>query len=100
MAGGTLGVMATLNVDKTRKKIRSATVGAIREGQAFKEWMDSHFERLKGDVEDISTEAIYEQEKELTDETVATERKEQLLRNVEKMVKERLAEIQAETRGG
>lgn len=100
MAGGALGVLAALSFDKTSNKVRPAAVGAVKEGYAFKEWAATRFEQLKEDVEDIVAEAVYEQEKEAGDAADTAKREEELLKKVEKMVEERLAKIESESKEG
>lgn len=96
VAGGALGALAALSLDKVTRKVRPAAVGVVKEGYAFKEWAAGKYEKVKEDFEDIVAEAVYEYEKEHEAAADATRREKAILERIERIVEERLARMEAE----
>jgi hypothetical protein len=96
IAGGALGALAALSLEKITGKVRPAAVSAVKEGYAFKEWVAGRYEKVKEDFEDIAAEAIYEYEREQGAAADETQREKAILERIERIVEERLSKIDAE----
>ncbi|WP_305042146.1 hypothetical protein [Geoalkalibacter sp.] len=96
LAGGALGALAALSLEKVTRKVRPTAVGVVKEGYAFKEWAAGKYEKVKEDFEDIIAEAIYEYEREHDAAVDADKREKAILERIERIVEERLAKIDAE----
>ncbi len=99
IAGGALGALAVIGIVRALKKKRSAAVGIVKEGYAFKEWVASNIERAKEDMEDIAAEAKHEYYKELEAAAGSVRRERELLQKIEEKIEERMARHKAENGG-
>ncbi|BCS53187.1 hypothetical protein [Geobacter sp. SVR] len=93
LAGGAVGALAALSLEKLSPKVRPTAVGVVKEGYAFKEWIAAKAERVKEDVEDIVAEGIHNYHSDLEASADAVRREKEILDRIGKCVDERRAKM-------
>ncbi len=96
LAAGALGAVAALGASKATSKLRPATVGAVKEGYKFKEWVTGKYEQVKEDVEDIMAEGVHQYHNDLEETEESIKRQKELLEKAEAKIKAQRARAQKE----